>query len=682
MLETALELHEAGWWVVPQAGKRAVPFAWDRFRLSDDDVRAYFSDGRLNLAIALHQSPVIDVECDSDDSEVLLQELCAGAGGPPPTPTWRSRRGLHRLFLRPDPCPDKAVAHVRGVEFRLGRGPRPGALTTLPPSVHPDTGVAYEWLPGLSLSEVEPAPLPEPLAKLLVKTPKRGFRDIEDHEDEDIVEGGGAAGGRNNWLYREGCKVQDRGVDVAVHLAGANAQRCKPPVDEAELASIVASVHATAERQKVESSPLYCNSWDTLLKAWEEALEWRPDLAEVLSIMLAVVCSTKQTGDQLFLQVVGEPGSAKSVFCDALLVSTANCIRLEKAKGFFSGFMDFKDPEKDFSFVARANGHTLITPEADIFMSSPGAIELMSEQRRIFDGSASTSFKNRDRDTVYQGLRMPWIMAGTPAMFTSHQGHLGDRFLRVRMLTPDEPGKAAILRKVGRTAWDAVCQESNCSPDSTTVPAMSRAKRLTGGYVDWFRAGATDKLMAVREGSDEGDVIEDCRRLADFAALMRSRPPDRTTYHEPDYEPIKELPSRLQHQFVRMAACLAVVRNRPGVGDDVMRTIRRLALDTSKGRTLSLTGWLWKAGREGACPETVAIWSRETDDRVRRWLTHMEKVGGAVSFEPAVGGVGHSPRRWRLSERVRKLYEEVMGASANEEVGAVRGPRATARSIV
>src|SRR5262249_23923500 len=67
------------------------------------------------------------------------------------------KRGLHRLFVRPEGLPEKAKVELDGVEFRLGNGR--GALNLVPPSVHPD-GPLYEWLPGLSLYDVEPAELP------------------------------------------------------------------------------------------------------------------------------------------------------------------------------------------------------------------------------------------------------------------------------------------------------------------------------------------------------------------------------------------------------------------------------------------------------------------------------------------------------------------------------------------
>jgi hypothetical protein len=166
-----------------------------------------------------------------------------------------------------------------------------------------------------------------------------------------------------------------------------------------------------------------------VLNAWRKALEWRQELDDVLSVLLAVCFSTEQVGDQLFLQFIANAGVGKTVFCDALLTSK-NCYPLEHVKGFHSGWREGQDGE-DFSLITRINRKTLVTPEGDVIMSSPQFTEIMSQQRRIFDGTAGASFKNMKKDRRYTGLRTPWIIAGTPALMQTDQSRLGDRFLRI-----------------------------------------------------------------------------------------------------------------------------------------------------------------------------------------------------------------------------------------------------------
>src|SRR5688572_28626624 len=75
VLKEALALHRAGWWVVPQLGKRALALGWDKHRLTEEDLAQYLGVGNYNIAVALNQSEVVDVECDGEESEALIQKL-------------------------------------------------------------------------------------------------------------------------------------------------------------------------------------------------------------------------------------------------------------------------------------------------------------------------------------------------------------------------------------------------------------------------------------------------------------------------------------------------------------------------------------------------------------------------------------------------------------------------------
>ena len=166
ILAEALRLHERGLWVVPCVGK--VPFDrdWPYTRNTAEDLSLWLGNGfagqDLNIGIVLNQTALVDVEADTPEAEAGLQAMFGGAM--PKTPTWRSARGPHRLFQRPDGLPDRAVVKLDGVEFR-GISKERGALSIVPPSVHPSGG-AYEWLSNLRLGDVEPAELPEEIVAI------------------------------------------------------------------------------------------------------------------------------------------------------------------------------------------------------------------------------------------------------------------------------------------------------------------------------------------------------------------------------------------------------------------------------------------------------------------------------------------------------------------------------------
>lgn len=154
-LEEALALHDRGWNVVPMDGKRPHPdvlkavhghYEWlplrDR-RASAVEVAAWFDiDPAAGLGLIVPPGHVV---VDVDKPSLFGHRH-------PPTPTVATSRGFHLHF----------AGDVQGVhDFPWGEVRGGGSIVVLPPSRHPDTGVAYEWRIGLD--EVEMAPLPEAL---------------------------------------------------------------------------------------------------------------------------------------------------------------------------------------------------------------------------------------------------------------------------------------------------------------------------------------------------------------------------------------------------------------------------------------------------------------------------------------------------------------------------------------
>lgn len=437
-------------------------------------------------------------------------------------------------------------------------------------------------------------------------------------------------------------------------LADLLGKRNVPPTEWLGVVKINGHTHAGWTN---EIEPIQCHRWEELETAWKDALQWRNVMGDVLSVMLGVCASTQQAGNQLFLQVIGDAGSAKTTLCDGLLVSKT-CHHLEHLTGFHSGWKKPGDGEKDCSLLARINGKTLVTPEADVLMSSPRFVEIMSQQRRIFDGKSGATFKNDDEDKLYVGLRTPWIMAGTPALLDTDQSRLGDRFLRIIVDQPSEEEKRIILRHAMRTEKVAVLETSNGTAASVIDPKLRKAQALTGGYVDWLRATIAEQMANVAMDDAMDDRILD---LAEITADLRARP--NTDPRKQEVHDTKELPTRIARQLTRMAVCLAAVRNRAAVDGDVLRIVRKLALDTAHGKSLQIVRYFFgrhpRTGRMsqegGLMIDEIATWMHQTEDKTLSYLMFLKKID-VVRLVPAK----HTKGTWFLTDRVFGLYERVI----------------------
>lgn len=139
IVAAAVAYARLGWRVIPVRGK--VPAGgpgWpDRATRDPGEAVCLFEDvDHDGVGVVLGPtSDLIDFDCDSDAAEETLQRLFDGQI--PPTPTYQSTKGLHRLFRWSDEMPPselkKAKFVVDGLEIRIGGGAN-AAQTVFPPS--------------------------------------------------------------------------------------------------------------------------------------------------------------------------------------------------------------------------------------------------------------------------------------------------------------------------------------------------------------------------------------------------------------------------------------------------------------------------------------------------------------------------------------------------------------------
>lgn len=228
-------LDARGCWVVLCRGKVPIKSNWPNVRTTPEELEAALNaNPTLSIAIVLSRSGVIDVEYDNgDEGEATVLELFGGRV--PPTPTFDSPRGRHRLFRRSGTLEERfntAKVDFKQIEFR-GLSKTKGALSVVPPSC------GRRWLEGLSLDDVEPAELPDELLIVIGESCASNPHPHAPADPEKIPEGR-----RNDALFAKALALFRTGItDDAVldALLAENARRCDPPLPEAEVGAIVKS---------------------------------------------------------------------------------------------------------------------------------------------------------------------------------------------------------------------------------------------------------------------------------------------------------------------------------------------------------------------------------------------------------------------------------------------------------
>jgi ribosomal protein L37AE/L43A len=407
---------------------------------------------------------------------------------------------------------------------------------------------------------------------------------------------------------------------------------------------------AHPKSEGMECTP--CKSYKKLTTAWRKALLWNDGLDRALACMLASIASTQMLGDQLWLKVLGPAACGKSTLCEAISVNKDYVLAKSTIRGFHSGFKEQGGgKEEDNSLLSLLPGKTLVTKDGDTLLQSPNLPQILSEGRDVYDGVSRTHYRNT-MSKDYDGLRITWILCGTSSLRQIDSSELGERFLDcVIMEGIDDDMEDEILERVVHRAARDVALESDGEASKHYPPEMASAMQLTGGYVTWLRENAVEKLAVIDYPST---VRRQLTRFGKFAAHMRARPSLR---QEEVAE--REFATRLVSQLTRLAGCLALVLNKSSVDGEVMRRVRQVVMDTSRGRTLSITTYLYQADKEiGLESKTLSVLVGQTEDKIRSLLRFLRAIH-VVELHYPINEKGVKGRmHWRLTNRMHRLYTD------------------------
>lgn len=449
------------------------------------------------------------------------------------------------------------------------------------------------------------------------------------------------------------------GYDLRDHLTGRGNTKPLPPAErEAQLVNLFSRVRTAPDDWKSTPKrsdkllPQSCEDFHKLEAAWRHALKWTPGLGYALSVSLAVACSVKLVGDQLWVKLISPPSTGKSALAEAFAVAEEYVKSLSVFKGFYSGYQSDKEGSENLSLIDKLNGKMLVIKDGDTILTLPNKAQILGQARDLYDTVGRASYNNK-MSKDWSGIRFSWLLCGTKPLRSLDRSELGQRFLDCRIMDAidDELEEEVGWRKINQVRQNLY--EVNGQPESTDTPEMIRAKCLTGGYVIWLRKNVGRLIRGVTM-SDE--AAHQCLRWARFIAYLRARPADSGRSEEE--EAGREMSTRLTSQLGKLALCLAVVLGKKTTDSEVMARVRHVTLDTAQGQTYTLIRHLYAAGSRGAEPSSLSLYTKHSDERDRKLLKFLlHELGAVERFRTAP----NLPVRYRLTTKFRALYEDAVG---------------------
>jgi hypothetical protein len=223
-----------------------VPFGlWKEFqsrRATDQQIRdRWRARPTFNVGAATGPvSGIVAIDRDGADGARMIQE--ASGGDLPPTWQFQTPGGERHLYKIPDGVSLRPT-HMPGGEKHQGFSLLgEGAQTVMPPSRHAGGGY-YSWTPGHAPGEIDLAPAPAWLVRLMTQDSASGR--AGKRNAHTLTRGETVNANRNILLTSLAGTMRRRGMDEAEilpALRAVNEGRCDPPLPDDEVAGIARKI--------------------------------------------------------------------------------------------------------------------------------------------------------------------------------------------------------------------------------------------------------------------------------------------------------------------------------------------------------------------------------------------------------------------------------------------------------
>jgi hypothetical protein len=393
-----------------------------------------------------------------------------------------------------------------------------------------------------------------------------------------------------------------------------------------------------------------CISYAELRNQWRKVMRWIPGLDKALTVMLATAVSTECVGDQLWVKIVGPPSCGKTTLAEAMAVARKYVKSTDTCSGLVSGYQTDREGSENLSFVKKLNNMTWIVQDGDTLLTEPNLNRILAELRAFYGRVLRVNFKNK-MSADHEGYNTTFILLGTESLRQLDSSEMGERMLDCQVLSEmDEDLEREIAMRKSYQAKQHLSMSANGEPESRDDPQMLLTKQMTGGFVEYLRRNAQSLLNCVHMDDEAHERVVD---MAMFVSYMRSRPS-----RKQEESVHRELCFRLVSQFTRLANCIAAIWSRGSVDKECLALAQSVAIDTARGRTLEIARALREAGTEGMEAKQLGVVTGHTLDSEAKYLSHLKRLKAVEVF---LYGAGSVRPRWRLTERMTRLFDSVAG---------------------
>lgn len=442
------------------------------------------------------------------------------------------------------------------------------------------------------------------------------------------------------------CLVQEGGaVKMLAHIT--------PKLKRARLGKA-----STSEKEAPKVEPLHRETFAELCKDWDSALHFTAQLKDTLGITLAVMVSTELKGEQLWLRVIGPPGSGKSTIAEAVSVAKEYVFAKSMFTGFHSGFTggDRAKKDQDSSLIPLIDGKTFVVKDGDTLLTAPNRDRVLAELRDIYDGTSRAHYRNK-KSVDYEDLRCTMVVCGTDDLRSLNRSSLGERFLDCEILGDCDrnPYLDRAMQNTYAAVLDSLKPES-ASEDNEVKQEdkMTLLKRATYGYLKHMKE--TLRTMPHPELSEANG--ERLKALGQLISFLRAKKDS-----EAECKVRVELATRLVAQMVKLAVCLALVHGKRSIDAEVIRLVRKVVLDTAEGFQLDILKALATFKTGGMSVKQLYLDLNIPETTARRLCSNMQEFGIVQkrSKSNRSGQRGRDVHVWQLTDDFRSLWKKAIG---------------------